>query len=342
MTVNDFKAKMKSGDIPGWYIFAGEEEYLKRFYSNELCDKAASDPALDSFNHIIFDGADMTVSALAEAFYAPPMMADYKLVEWRHAELDKLKESDLSALEDLFSERESFSYVVFSVVASADGFDTGTDKKPSKLLLRLSEMFGVMVFDKSTDAQLLGWLKRHFENEGIVADMEVLNAMLFRVGHSMQTLREEVTKLSAYAKANGRKQISVLDVIETCAATVECDAFAISNAIIEKNIEKAFLALSDMKQNRIEPLTVLAQLSKVYGDLLSISIFIDEGLEAKDIESIMKFHPYRLKIYMASAKKMGTARLAASLEELVKTDAAAKAGGINGYKAVEMFITQNI
>ena len=36
MLLNDFKAKLKSGEPGGWYIFAGEEEYLKSYYRGEL------------------------------------------------------------------------------------------------------------------------------------------------------------------------------------------------------------------------------------------------------------------------------------------------------------------
>ena len=64
--------------------------------------------------------------------------------------------------------------------------------------------------------------------------------------------------------------------------------------------------------------------------------------DAKDIETIMKFHPYRLKLYIGAAKKLGVHRIAAALDSLIRTDASSKMGGIAGYKAVEMFITQNI
>lgn len=342
MNINDFKQRLRDGKIAGWYIFSGEEEYLKRHYRTELTKLAACDEALAAFNHTVFDGADMNILALREALYAPPMMADYKLVEWRHAELDKLKESELKVLEELFAEKDSLDYTILLITANADGFDTGTEKKRSKLYTRLSSGFDILVFEKSTDPQLLAWLKRHFANEGLGVDAEALNTMIFRVGHSMQMLREEVIKLSAWAKANGRKYITAYDVTETCSATVECDAFAISNAIIEKNVEKAFLALMDMKQNRVDPQAAIAQLSKVYSDLLSISLLMDEGRESKDIETIMSFHPYRLKLYMGAAKKIGTEKLAESLCSLVKIDSEAKAGGARGFRAVEMFITQNI
>ena len=97
-----------------------------------------------------------------------------------------------------------------------------------------------------------------------------------------------------------------------------------------------------MKGQRVEPTAVLAMLSKTYGDLVSVSLLIDEGKSEKDIADITKIHPYRLSLYMRAAKKTGTKRLADSLARLIKVDGAFKSGGIAGWGAVEMFITQNI
>ncbi|MBQ8688975.1 MAG: DNA polymerase III subunit delta [Clostridia bacterium] len=342
MTVTELKAKLKCADFDKWLILAGEEDYLKRHYRGAIKKSVLEDDAFDMFNHSVFDGADMDIASFRDALYAPPMMSDKKLVEWRHADLDKMKESDKDALIKLAERREDYPYAVVVITSLADGFDTGTEKKPSKLFKKLSDSFDITVFEKSTDAQLLSWMKKHFDAEGISVDAPTLNALLFRVGHSMQVLHEEISKLSAYAKATGRTSINPTDVAEVCSTTVECDAFAISNAIIEKNVEKAFLALTDMKQQRIEPYVILSQLAKTYGELLSISLLIDEGRDADDIAEIMKFHPYRLKLYMSAAKKIGTKRLSESLAELVRIDASSKAGGITGYKTVEMFITKNI
>ena len=61
MTLNDFKAALKSGAVSGWYIFAGEEDYLKRYYRSELVKAVAPDDAFATFNHTVFDGDAMNV-----------------------------------------------------------------------------------------------------------------------------------------------------------------------------------------------------------------------------------------------------------------------------------------
>ena len=341
MTLTDLKARLKSGSLGGFYIIAGEEDYLKTHYRGELCRAAAGDEAFELFNYATFDGADVDMGAIHEALCAPPMMADYKVVEWRCADLDKLKDSAVKSLISIAEGKEDYPYAVFVITALKDGFET-TERRPSALHKKLKEHFDIIFFDRSTDAQLLGWLKKHFDAEGVGVDLATLNALLFRVGHSMEQLDQEVRKLSAYAKQNGRTSVSANDVEEVCSATVECDAFALTNAIIEKNMEKAFLALTDMKAQRMEPQVVISQLCRAYSDLLSISLLTDEGCGADRVAELTKFHPYRLSLYMRAAQKIGTRKLSDSLSRLIEIDGASKMGGNRGWGVVEMFITQNI
>ena len=344
MTVNELKARLKSGELASFYIIAGEEEYLKKHYRNEIKKAICPDEndPFAFFNHVSFDGEDFDIGAFSEAVKAPPMMSELKLIEWRFADLGKLKEREISALCDLASMREAHPYAVAVITTLPDGFDTGTPKRPSKLYARLSECFDIISFEKSTDSQLQSWISRHFAAEGLRVDPRTVGAMLERVGHSMHALACEIEKLACYAKSHGIDTVTVSEVTDICSSTIECDAFAISNAIIEKNTEKAFLALSDMKQQRIEPGAAIAQLARTYADLTSIAYLTEEGLGAADIASIMKFHPYKLGLYMTAAKKLGAKKIAASLASLVKTDAESKAGGISGYEAVEIFIAKNI
>lgn len=344
MNLTELKAKLKSGNAAGWYIITGEEEYLKRYYRSEIKKLTVEDgDPFAPFNHSIFDGgADFDIAAFLEAVKSPPMMSEHKLIEWQFADLSRLKEKELSRLVGLAEAKADYPYATVIISALPDGFDIGTQKKPSKLYKTLSEHFDILSFERSTDAQLSAWIIKHFEAEGISASREIAAAMLMRVGHSMQALSFEIDKLSAYLKAHGRQEVTAVDVNEITSSSIECDAFAISNAIIEKNTEKAFLALLDMKMERVDAGAALAQLSKTYGDLMSIALFSEEGKSAADIAAIMKFHPYKLGLYMTAARKLGSERIAASLSSLIKTDAASKSGGISGYEAVEIFITQNI
>ncbi len=344
MNITELKARLKNKDVSGWYIICGEEEYLCRHYKSEIKKLLISDSdPFAPFNHSVFDGgADFDMPAFIEAVKSPPMLSEHKLIEWQFADLSRLKEKELSSLTELAERKSDYPYATVIISATPDGFDIGTPKKPTKLYNTLSKCFEILNFEKSSDAQLSAWISKHLSSEGLSHERDVPPEMLMRIGHSMQALSFEIDKLSAYAKANGKTNVTADDVREITSSSIESDAFAISNAIIEKNTEKAFLALLDMKMQRIDAGAALAQLSKTYADLMSVALFCEEGKSTADIAAIMKFHPYKLGLYMNAAKKLGSKRIASSLAALIKTDAASKSGGISGFRAVEIFITQNI
>ena len=55
MTVQELKSKIKSGNLSGWYILSGEEDYLKKHYMKENRDAIISDGAFALFNYISFE-----------------------------------------------------------------------------------------------------------------------------------------------------------------------------------------------------------------------------------------------------------------------------------------------
>lgn len=344
MNLAEFKARIKAAKPEGWYIFAGEEDYLKNFYLSELRKTTVgADDGLAIFNHTVLDAQDFDLGALAEAIQSPPMMQEYKLIEWRFADLGALKESELKAFRsEIFPLKAEYPAAVLAITATAAGFDAGSEKRPSRLAKLFGEAFDIISFPRSTDNQLLGWLKKHFDAEGIGVTLDALNAMLFRVGRSMEALGGEVAKLSAFLKANGRNALTASDVELVCSASAESDAFAIQNAVMERNASKAFRALADMKARRTDPQMVIGMLAKTYSTLTSVALLAEEGTGAEDIRALLGLSPYPLQLYMRAAKALGSKRISAALTALLEADAAAKQGGIGGYRAIELFVAQNI
>ena len=340
MELNDFKALIKSGEIVGSYVFSGEEDYLKRYYLDELRKRAVSDEAFATFNHAVYDGEDMDFASLRDDVLSPPMFEPYKLIEWRYPDLDGMKESELEELEKLIDLVASTDYAVLALLVSEGDVDLGTPKKPSKFVKRFGEKLRILNFDKCTDAQLLSWLKRHFDAEGIEVTKDVLDALIFRAGHSMTVLNNEVIKLSFLAKARGQSSVSADDVRECASSTPECDTFALSNAIIERDKKGAFLALEEMKSRRLDPIMILGMLAKTYTEIVTVSLMLADGIGTQDIETATRINPYKLKHYVRAAKRFPPEKANAILSELARVDTGAKYGGVTGYTAVEMFMAK--
>lgn len=338
MELGALKERCK-GDPSGFYLFVGEEEYLKRYYIEQLKQRIVPDAFLEPFNYTVFDGPEIDFGQLTDALRSAPMMADYKLVVWKWAEPERLRESARTALEELAKNRKEYPYTVFVVTASVEGFDVGNlPKRPSKLYTRFSKLYDIVNFPLSTDTQLLSWLKKHFDAEGIGVDAPTLRALLFRSGHGMDALYYEVKKLAYYAKAHGLSSIDESVVNTVASATVECDTFALSNAVLERDHTLAFRALSLLKLERTDPLILLGMLSRSFSELLSVAKLQEEGMRQGEIEQVLKLNSYKAKLTMAATRRYGIDRLRVASELLCELDARAKSYGSTGYGAIERFL----
>ena len=342
MDLQSFKTSLKNGQLNGVFILGGEEDYLVKYYLGQIRQAVAPEEAFAVFNNPVFDGEEIDFSQIAEAIKSPPMMADTKLVEWRHADFSKLKEDGLSSLEEICEICREYSYATVVFTADEEGLDFGTPKRPSAFVKRFDKQLNILQFEKSSENQLYAWLKKHFDAHGITVDLETVKALVFRTGRSMTPLAAEVEKLSALAHARGRDRVTPADVEEVCASTPECDTFALSNAILDRSRQKAYFALEDMKSRRVDPMVIMGMVARTYDDLCAVSHLLDEGLGFSDIGDTLKMNEYKLKIYSTAAKRYGHERLTQIVRDLAKTDADSKYGGISGYTAIELFISKNL
>ena len=253
-----------------------------------------------------------------------------------------MKESELDALEALTEEAKDYPYSVIAFTAISDGVDFGTAKRPSAFVKRFDKKLNLLRFEKSTDNQLYSWLKKHFDSHGVTVGLDTVKALVFRSGHSMDVLANEVEKLSAMALIRGKKEVTPEDVEEVASSTPECDTFALSNAILERNRPKAFMALEEMKIRRVDPMMILGMIAKSFDELLAISLLLDEGRGSAAINEVLKMNEYRLKIGITAAKRYGSKELTKIVSRLTEADVGAKFGGVTGYCAIELFIAQNL
>ncbi len=344
MDLSLFKSNLKAGRLAGVYIFAGEEEYLVRYYLSELTKAVDIDPSFSVFNYQSFEGEEIDFSALTEAVKSPPMMGDYKLIEWKRADFNSLGTGGIEELQDLCELVQDYSHAVVAFTAAIDGLDFGTPKKPSPFIKKFDPLINILRFEKSTEGQLYAWLKKHFEAEGVKVDLPVAEALVFRSGRSMDILGEEVLKLSALVKARGRDRVTVEDINEVASSTPECDTFALSNAITDRNKAKAYLALEEMKIKRVDPIVIMGMIARTYDELFTVSALLEDGCGQEEILSLIdkKMNAYKLKIYISAAKRYKKDQLAAIVTSLSLTDMNSKYGGITGYTAIELFLSQNL
>lgn len=313
LTPTQLTARLKK-DPAGAYLFCGEEAYLRRAFQGELRKKLLTDPDFDTFNHVVHEGAEIDFSALRADVETPPFFAPTKLVEWQGADLSSPKDEVFDRLAELVHSLGENPGVSLLLTVLPEGLDLGTPKRPSAACNKLSALFTLVNFERSTESQLLGWLARHFAHEGVRTDPGVPRLLLSRAGRSMDVLANEVEKLAAYVKAHERDTVTEDDVRFVSVTTTEADAFGLTNALLDRDAVGAFRALADMRARRVDPTIILSQISRLWGDLLSIALLLAEGQDSASIASLLSMNRYRADLYTKSAAK----RPVASLREAVR------------------------
>ncbi len=337
MTTDQLKERIKKGKLSGVYLFGGEEDYLKRHYLSELRRCIVTDEGLAPFAHFTYSGATVDFGAMTDAVMAPGMMSDQKLIEWHLPELEKMKEKELESLERLCATVSEYPGNCVVFVCTAEQFDFGTEKKPTKLAKRLSACMELLNFTYSSDSALASWIGRHFAAEGVICTRSLPNALIGRVGHNMDMLAAEIQKLCAYVKARNLPGATEKEMAHVCIRTVESDAFSFSNALLDGRTEDAFRFLGDMKQRRVEPVVVLGQVAKLYGDMLTVTQMDAEGLAAAAITERTGLHKYVVSLYMKNGKQHGVAILRRAVELCAEIDLAMKSGAAS-YAGLERLI----
>ena len=304
MTVQELQALIKSDHPTGCFLFCGEEGYLKRAYLKQLRQVILTDPSFDTFNHSVHEGQDVTFGVLSEELVAPPFFAPFKLIEWHMADLTGSGDKKIDALLELARIQKEEDNAALVIITTPEGFDPGTAKRPSSAYKKLNGAFHIVNFEKSTDQQLIGWLKRHFEHEGITPDLPALRAMIFRSGHSMDILANETEKLVAYLKYHGKTAVTEADVLDICSSNLETEAFGLTNALQDGNATAAYRVLADMRARRVETVVIISQITRLYAELSSAALLLQEGGSLEDLAKVLSIHTFRAEKLAKAARRL--------------------------------------
>ena len=335
--------KRIAADPTGGYLFFGEEDYLKHHALKAARAAVCPDPTLAIFNDMNVDCSvsGFSPNAISSAIAASPMMADTKIVTVSGLEVRGMRAEELDAVCDAISVIDEFDFNLFILTFPSGMIDEGyLPKNPSTTLAKLCERLTPVRFEIVTDAKLASWALRHFEHRGVKAEAGVTDALLSRCGRDMFVLSGEIDKLSFYALANGRDYVLCGDVENVTCVSEDLESFALGNAIMDGNAQKALNTLGIMKGKKIEPTIILAELTRTFSDMLAVKLLTASGTPPAEIGKILgRMHEYKVGLYQRSVKEIPVERLRTCLDMCAAADKALKNSFTSsGYLEIEKLV----
>ena len=243
----------------------------------------------------------------------------------------------MNDLLDLLADDGLFEYNLLMLTVPAGGIDAGSPKRPSALLKKLAEVLVPVRFDPVSGARLREWINRHYTAAGVTVTPALCDLTSARCGESMFTLASEIDKVAYYVLADGRTEVTADDIKLVACEGGGHDAFAFANAILDRRSADALAVLSEMKARRVEPVAVMAELTRVLCDMCAVDECLEAGMPAPAICSETGLRDYPVRLYSAAVRKLPRGALAAVLAAASEADAAVKSSA-QDYLPIERLI----
>ena len=343
ITPTDYKNTLKNGIRGGW-LFFGEEAYLKKFHLEQtrktlLGDRPTESLSYKRVNCLDFDIEKMTDAVSTVSLFGMMEEGGVTLAEFHEIQFGDLKEDQWKKLEWLLSTLDDNPDTVLIVVTTPEEFDAGNlPKMPSKAFSRLAEYLTPVHFAHEEDNKLLKWMSKHFSAARLKTEIGTSELLIERVGHDMYTLSNELQKLCAYVSMAGRDTVTREDVMNVSSSNLETDAFAFTNALMDRNCDRAYAILNDMRLRKEKGINILGSVARVATELYQVGQLTAAGLTPPEISKKLRIHEYKVKICQRSAKERSERKLRSLIEECYNIDLKMKSTGLDEYTMLSRLV----
>ena len=294
---------IKSVETPNFWLFYGDEAFLKTRYVKDLVSKNLTEEA-KQIDYSPFDAPLLVLEELLDCLQSYPFMSSRRVVVLTGLSPDEMKSEDF---EDLFSMIKDLSlYSLFIVVVNDDSTEYEIKKQPRmKKLIALAEKNGVAVYLTARQKNdLVRFVKSELAKYNADADNSVCYKIIDLCRQDMQLIENECAKLGAYA-AGG--MVTQADADFFINLSFEESVFILVENIIAKNNRFAVKKLNDLLENGAKPIEVIATIISGFTDLQKAVVAQKNGIPllqaAKDF-NYPESQTFRLKRAFNQANRL--------------------------------------
>jgi len=338
MSLADLRKRIEQGNFGGAFLFYGPEKFLIRYFTNILIKKVVA-PGMEQMNFQRFEDTK-DISAIIACCETYPVFSESKLVLVKNTGLfaasKKGEGADESEKGDGKEELIAFLKDVpdyCCVVFQEDS--VAKNVRPFKAIAA-SGM--VVEFDHLNDVDLAKWIARMFADNGKKVSRDAVNLLIKLCSNSMDEMNNEIQKICNLAGT--RNEISEADVANITGTTIKTAIFDITNALAQKNANRAFAVLEDLTQLNEPIQRLFIMISKRFGQYLVLKEYLADG-KAEDV-AMQKagFGLNQKRFVLAEVRAFSVKYLRDFVKTCNKLDLDIKNGRLSDRMAVELLISK--
>ena len=189
-----------------------------------------------------------------------------------------------------------------------------------------------------TDDELRLFIGSTLKKNGLGISSSAAEYLLERVGSDMNLLATELEKLSSYCYGN--VEVTVSDIRKVTSPVSEGQIFAMMDAIMNNDRNKATLLYGELLSAQEKPLRILYSLTNNFFSFYKVLSLSDSGLSPDEVASTLSLRPFVVKKFLRLKKRWSFARILHAVKEGNEMEQKVKSGDLEEHMAVEMFLVR--
>lgn len=235
---------------------------------------------------------------------------------------------DLEKLEDYIEHYNPNNILIF--LSFTEKIDTR--KKINKLLSKHK----IKEVKKANTEDLKQLVIEHLGQD---YELEDTDYFLKKVGSNVNNIQNELDKLMMYRIEN--KKITKQDIDTITISSMEEEIFALTDAIISKDILKSLTLLEEFLNRSYDEIQIIMLLASQFRFLFQVKRLLNKNKSENEIAKVLGANPYRIKFTVKKLYSYSERELLNYIQKIAKIDHDIKLGLMNKKLALELFITNN-
>lgn len=326
--------QIKKNKLHPLYLVWGTETLLTEEVTKALTSRMHADGE-DEMNITHFDLNETSLDDVLYEAESFPFFGGKKLIIVHSSYILTGKQAPASIshttdlLESYITNPSDFSILVF--IAPYEKLDKR--KKITKLMLKHAEVIDA---NPVSEYETANYLRSYAEQEGYVLSKSSLDLLLQLTDRNLTKARNELEKLMLYHTQD--KKITEESIHLLVSKSLEQNIFELNERVLNKNVKSSIELYRDLLNQKEEPIKILALMISQFRLLLQVKILRTKGYQQADIASILKIHPYRVKLAIQKEKKFKQEILSKAHHHLITADYEIKSGKVDPQLQIELFI----
>jgi len=316
---------MYLGDIMNLFLISSPSynelnEEIKKIVSNDL-------------KPITFDLEENTLDEVIEEANYMPFLDDKKYLVVNNSYLftsDSSKEEDFSALLNYIDHPNPSTILIFTTLKPLD--------ERKKIVKLLKEKGQVIIKKPITEKELVNLIQNLIKKQNKQISLKAINQIIELCQANYDLVLQEIKKLLIYyddKEVINDDEIALIVSNETLISN-----FKFCDAVIAKDMNKAFKLFDKLKENKEEPVMLIGLLVSQYRLILTVKYYLSKNYNKASITSQLKIHPYRVELAINNAYNFSSKELFRKISLLADLDYQIKSGQVDGYAGLEMFLLE--